>query len=178
MEHSTTIQRCAKYGDPGSTKFAIYAPYAPHVSYSGPDGNVPTAGNGTFHNYGGEAKYAKGCFTEFSNAVTADCATLIAYGGSNGGEPRQIKFADDSLGANAAVELHNGGMLALSYHTGVLTIKSLAAYDSGAIQIQLGKTTSGLAVSDELNPYSDAIVDFDFYSKRKPRRGKSYTILS
>ncbi len=79
----------SEQGDAGCTKFAVYAPYS---SPTEPISNGPTADSGTFHNFGGKVSGASGGYTEFSETSTAGNATLIAYGGTNGGYGGRVVF--------------------------------------------------------------------------------------
>jgi autotransporter-associated beta strand protein len=76
----------------------------------------PSAGNGTFINNGATISGAVGGETIFNNASTADAATLIANGGTNGGEGGAIFFEENSTGGTARVEVFGNGILDVSGH--------------------------------------------------------------
>jgi autotransporter-associated beta strand protein len=75
----------------------------------------PSAGNGTFINNGATISGAVGGETIFNNASTADAATLIANGGTNGGEGGAIFFQENSTGT-ARIEVFGNGILDVSGH--------------------------------------------------------------
>jgi hypothetical protein len=54
--------------------------------------------------------------TIFNNASTADTATLIANGGTNGGEGGAIFFEENSTGGTVRVEVFGNGILDVSGH--------------------------------------------------------------
>lgn len=90
--------------------------------------NSSTAENGTFYANGAPADGAFGGAVIFGLDATASAATLIAKGeiGSGGDEPGGIVFADNSVGAQARVELFENGFLDIRGHdTPELTIGSL-----------------------------------------------------
>jgi autotransporter-associated beta strand protein len=76
----------------------------------------PSAGNGTFINNGATISGAVGGKTIFRNASTAGAATLIANGGTNGGEGGAIFFEEKSIGGTARVEVFGNGFLDISNH--------------------------------------------------------------
>jgi hypothetical protein len=173
-------------GAPGYTEFAVYQPYNDDGSRDSSSGksdsggansdNVPTAGNGIFHNLSGKVSGAAGGVTKFQNTSRAGSATLIAYGG-DGGEPGQIEFSDTSLGEQANVQLHGGGLLSLGYHTGGLTLGSLKVCDAGTIKIQVGSSTTDVAVSGKLD-LDSAVLTFSIYDAEGFAPDTPYTILS
>ena len=174
-----------KDGAPGYTEFTVYQPYGSDGSSAnldpGPDSpnfnNVPTAGNGTFYNLCGKVEGAAGGVTKFYATSRAGSATLIAYGG-DAGEPGQIQFGDKTLGESASVQLHQGGILSLSYHTGGLSIGQLTVYEAGTIKQQLGEHTTDLSVHESLRISGDAVLTFDFYAKGEIEPGQPFTVLT
>jgi autotransporter-associated beta strand protein len=87
----------------------------------------PSAGSGTFINNGATVSGAVGGMTVFKNASTADAATLIANGGTNGGDGGAIFFEEKSTGGTPRVEVFGNGFLDISGllgHAG-LTIGSI-----------------------------------------------------
>ena len=76
----------------------------------------PSAGNGTVINNGATISGAVGGETIFNNGSTADAATLIANGGTNGGEGGAIFFEENSTGGAARVEVFGNGILDVSGH--------------------------------------------------------------
>jgi autotransporter-associated beta strand protein len=69
---------------------------------------------------------AGGGFTEFDLSSTADSATLIANGGTNGGQGGQIVFTHNSTGSTSRVEVFGNGNLDISFHNAPsVTIGSL-----------------------------------------------------
>jgi len=112
-------------------------------------GNVPSAGDGTFFNLGGYASQASGGYTVFSGKSTAGNATLIAYGGNNGGYGGRIVFYDEASGGTATVKLFGNGELDIGYHKKGVTIGTLDL-TGGIIATQLGNAAVGLTVSADL----------------------------
>lgn len=140
----------------GFTEFSVYG--------TGSGGsNVPTAGNGTFFNLGGYAPNATGGYTVFSSTSTAGNATLIAYGGTNGGYGGRIAFYDDALGAAAHVQLFGNGALDIGNHTKGVTIGTLDL-TGGTIVVQLGTNVTSLAVTGELT-LNSSYATFSFWTK-------------
>lgn len=127
-------------------------------------GNVPTAGKAAFYNLGADIQGAAGGYTVFSGAVKADSATLIAYGGINGGYGGRVLFMDQSSGGSAAVQLSGNGELDISYHDGGLTIGRLEL-NSGIIRLSLGSSPTTLTVAAELAIIS-RYINFSFRKKR------------
>jgi outer membrane autotransporter protein len=80
------------------------------------------AGSGTFINLGGTAADAAGGFTAFVFDSNADSATLIAQGGTNGGQGGEIDFADASTGGTSRIELFGNGRLDLASHSPIAPI--------------------------------------------------------
>jgi len=78
----------------------------------------PSAGSGTFINNGATISGAVGGKTVFKNASTADAATLIANGGTNGGSGGAIFFEEKSTGGTSRVEVFGNGFLDISGHLG------------------------------------------------------------
>src|SRR5262249_52420927 len=77
-----------------------------HAIFGGCDNCVPpSADNGTFINKGATISGATGGYTFFAFNSTADNATLIANGGTNGGGGGFILFTDSSLGGTARVKV-------------------------------------------------------------------------
>ncbi len=125
----------------GFTEFSVYG--------SGSGSNVPTAGDATFFNLGGYTSKATGGYTVFSGTSSAGNATLIAYGGTNGGYGGRIVFYGESSGGMAKVQLFDNGELDIGDHTKGVTIGALEL-TGGIIAIQLGTNVTGLMVSGEL----------------------------
>jgi hypothetical protein len=80
-------------------------------------GGTSTAGNGTFTNNGATVSGAYGGATEFFNTSTAASATLIANGGTGGGQGGTILFEDQSTGDTSRVEVFGNGNLDISFHS-------------------------------------------------------------
>lgn len=140
----------------GYTEFSLYG--------TGSGGsNVPTAGEGTFFNLGGYTSKATGGYTVFSATSTAGNATLIAYGGTNGGCGGRIVFYGESSGGTANVQLFGNGELDIGNHTNGLTIGALEMSD-GVIVTQLGTDTTSLTVSGDLILKSSQ-ANFSFWQK-------------
>jgi hypothetical protein len=78
-------------------------------------GGTSTAGNGTFTNNGATVSGAFGGATEFFGTSTADSATLIANGGTGGGQGGTILFEDQSTGGTSRVEVFGNGNLDISF---------------------------------------------------------------
>ena len=75
-----------------------------------------TAGSGNFTNNGSAAVGADGGATQFSDTSTAGNATLIANGGTGGGDGGLILFESDSTGDTARVKVFDNGKLDISLH--------------------------------------------------------------
>lgn len=143
-------------GAAGYTEFSVFG--------KGNAGNsVPTAGNGLFFNHGATLSQAAGGYTQFSATSSAGDATLIAYGGINGGEGGRIAFYDDASGARARVQLFGNGELDIANHNKGVTIGALEL-SGGTIAIGLGSNTTRLRVSGELLLNSNRAV-FSFRTK-------------
>ncbi|MEW5769973.1 MAG: hypothetical protein AB1831_06345 [Pseudomonadota bacterium] len=129
-------------GAAGFTEFSVYG--------AGSAGsNVPSAGDATIINLGGHASRAAGGYTVFSGAASAGNATLIAYGGSQGGHGGRVVFYDTSSGGTAKVHLFGNGELDIADHKGGVGIGALEL-TGGVIAIQLGGSATRLSVSGEL----------------------------
>ena len=72
------------------------------------------AANGTFTNNGGIGAGAGGGFTKLLGNTTTDSATLIANGGTSGGEGGTIFFEDQANGGRSRVEVFGNGSLDIS----------------------------------------------------------------
>ncbi len=126
----------------GFTEFSVYG--------NGKAGsNVPTASEGTFFNLGGHGSEALGGYTVFSGVSTAGKATLIAYGGTHGGQGGRIVFYGEALGGTAHVQLFGNGELDIASRRGGVTIGMLEL-SGGVIGIQLGTHTTALTVSGKV----------------------------
>jgi len=115
-------------GAAGFTEFAVYSSKTKASSNTGngkKDVKYPTAGSGTFINLAACTSKTAGGYTVFSGKSTAGNATLIAYGGTNGGYGGRIVFYDVSSGGTAKVQLFGNGELDISDHTKGVTIASL-----------------------------------------------------
>lgn len=140
----------------GYTEFSVYG--------SGTAGsNVPTADDATIFNLGGYTAKATGGYTVFSGASSAGNATLVAYGGTNGGYGGRIAFYDDASGGTASVKLQGDGELVLGDHNGGLTVGALEL-NGGVISTQLGSNPTSLTVSGEL-VINASQVGFSFWTK-------------
>ncbi len=172
----------------GFTEFAVYdddyddKDKAKHSSRSSSSpSKVPTAGDGVFHNLGGDGPGIAGGYTSFKNTSTADNATLIGLKGSGGGAGGRILFYDGSTGGTAFVTLEgdDGGegaaILDISYHTGELSIGKLSV-DGGVVKTQVGTYLTKLSLTDELILLS-SVVTFSFYGGDGFRTGTAYTLL-
>ncbi len=157
-------------GAAGFTEFAVYG--------SGGGGNVPTAGNGTFLNLGATMAKAAGGYTVFSDTSSAGSATLIAYGGINGGYGGRILFCGDASGGTAKVQLFGNGELDIGDHTQGVTIDTLEL-NGGIVVVRLGTNTTSLIVSGALSLNSKQ-VEFSFWKKDQGgfAFNTPYTILS
>ena len=119
----------------------------------------PSAGNGTFINNGAAISGAVGGETVFNNASTADAATLIANGGTNGGEGGAIFFEENSTGGVARVEVFGNGILDVSGHNfpGV-TIGSI----EGAGDVFLGVNNLAVGSNNLSTSFFGVIQQSDF----------------
>lgn len=129
----------------------------------GSNADVPTAGNATLINLGAYIDQAAGGYTVFSGTSTAGNATLVAYGGTGGGNGGKIAFYDETTGGTATVLLAGNGELDIGNHTGGVTIGSLEMA-GGVIVTQLGTGTPCLTVSGELTLLSSQAT-FSFWAK-------------
>lgn len=155
----------------GFTEFSIYG--------SGDAGsNVPTAAEGIFFNVGGHVAKATGGYTVFSGTSNAGSATLIAYGGTQGGYGGRIVFYGQSSGGTAKVQLLGNGELDISDHSSGVTIGALDS-SGGVISIQLGEKPTALTVTGALTLHAKQIA-FSFLKKDKDgfAFNTAYTILS
>lgn len=109
----------------------------------------PTLGSATVYNLGATVSGAEGGYLSLKSGSSAGSATLYGYSGSNGGSGGRIGFYDDADGATANVVLYAGALLDLAYHTGPLTLASLAV-DGGTVSSQLGSSTTTVALSGSL----------------------------
>jgi autotransporter-associated beta strand protein len=133
----------------------------------------PSAGNGTFINNGATISDAVGGKTAFYEASTAESATLIANGGTNGGDGGAIFFEENSTGGTVRVEVFGNGTLDVSGHNSPgVTIGSI----EGEGDVFLG--TNNLAVgSNNLSTiFSGVITDggFGLLSTEIDPRTKAY----
>jgi len=168
-------------GAAGFTEFAVYSSNSKTSSNTGngkKDVKHPTAGNGTFINLGANTSKTAGGYTVFSGKSTAGNATLIAYGGTNGGCGGRIVFSDVSSGGTAKVQLFGNGELDISDHTKGVTIAALDL-NGGIIGIQLGTTVTRLTVKGDLSIKSSH-ANFSFRKKDKGgfALNTPYTILT
>jgi autotransporter-associated beta strand protein len=85
-----------------------------------------TAAKGTFMNNGGLVSGAFGGETIFEQNSSADSATLIANGGTGGGQGGAILFKDQSIGGTSRIEVFGNGKLDISFHTSLPHHPSLA----------------------------------------------------
>jgi hypothetical protein len=163
-DYFSTAGKATIYNHPGVTVegaagFAEFSVYGDGNA----TGSVPTAGDGTFHNLGACIPNAAGGYTLFSGTSSAGNATLISYGGSNGGYGGRITFYDDSSGGTAKIQLFGNGELDIGNHTKGITIGALDL-TGGIISIQLGTNLSNLTVSGELTLNSNQAT-FSFWIK-------------
>lgn len=129
-------------GAAGFTEFSVYG--------TGESGDkVPTAGDGTFLNFGAYVSKGAGGYTAFAGTSSAGNATLIAYGGTNGGFGGRIAFYGNSSGGTAKVQLFGNGELDIGNHTAGVTITALDL-TGGIIGVRLGTHTTRLTLSEEL----------------------------
>jgi len=164
-------------GAAGFTEFSVY------VRKGGSDNNtegssVPTAGNATIFNLGGYTAKAPGGYTVFSGTSSAGNATLIAYGGTHGGDGGKIAFYDDASGGNAKVQLFGNGELDIGEHTNGVTIGALDL-TGGVVAIQLGSRVTTLTVSGDLSLHANQ-ASFSFWKKEGGgfTFNTPYTVLS
>jgi len=140
-------------GEGGVTEFGIL-----------PD-DSPSAGNGTFINNGATISGAVGGKTVFYEASTAESATLIANGGTNGGDGGAIVFEENSTGGTARVEVFGNGILDLRGHnsTGV----TIGSIESGIIndsfpEVLLGFNNLTIGSNNLSTTFSGLIDDGGF----------------
>lgn len=168
-------------GAAGFTEFAVYTSKTKAGANTGGGkkaGKYPTAGDGTFINLGAYASKAAGGYTVFSGNSTAENATLIAYGGTNGGYGGRIVFYDASSGGTAKVQLFGNSELDISDHTKGVTIAALDL-NGGIIGIELGTNVTSLTVKGDLT-INSSHTNFSFLKKDKGgfAFNTPYTILT
>ncbi|MET0065319.1 MAG: hypothetical protein ABW076_03145 [Candidatus Thiodiazotropha sp.] len=158
-------------GAAGYTEFSVYGSDDSH-------GMGPSGGNATLLNLGGTAQGEAGGYTIFSATSSADQATLIAYGGTHGGEGGRILFHDQACGGESRVQLFGNAVLDISGHAEGVSIAALEM-TGGVIGIRLGARTSSLSVSGGIKLNANQVA-FEFQtSKDEPLAfNTSYTILS
>ncbi|MAY42858.1 MULTISPECIES: hypothetical protein [unclassified Neptuniibacter] len=171
--HSGVVEGTAA----GFTEFSVYGTQVKAGSES-ETSQVPTADQATFINLGADSPKAKGGYTLFSGNTTAANATLIGYGGSQGGYGGRVVFYDQATGDKAKVQLFGNAELDISYHTSGVTIGSLELSE-GIIVVQLGTLVTKLSLSGELtlkSPYTT----FSFYYNAKGgfELNTPYTVLT
>ena len=156
------------------TEFTVFV----HKGYEFPKGQKgPQAANSIITNIGGEVQGAAGGYTVFGSYSTADNATLIAYGGENGGFGGKIAFYDNAKGCNASIKLYGNGELSVGYHTGDLTIGSLYL-GGGIVSTRIGEESPCLIVNNDLNIESNKVY-FDIYVEEKGfHYDEEYCLLS
>jgi hypothetical protein len=168
---SATIRNYASpsaSGSPGSTEF---------MSQSNvPAPNYPRAGRAVLINEGGSVHGALGGVTTFYGNSSAEEATLIAYGGQNGGCGGQIVFGDQSVGGAASLQLYGNGTLTLRDHQGPLSLGS-AQLSGGVLSTQLGSSPTTLTLSGLLSVAAGPVT-FDFVLGDGFQSGTRYPILT
>ena len=171
-----------KEGAAGYTEFTVYPAWGStgSVSSNGKENpyadRVPTAGNGTFHNLSGKIEGAAGGVTKFYKTSRAGSSTLIAYG-DGAGEAGQIEFGDDALGESASIQLHDGGVLSLSYLNTVLSVETLSVVKSGEVRMHVGSRTTALELLGQLSMSADAVLYFSFYVEEGVEPEHTFQIL-
>ncbi len=132
----------AKSGAAGFTEFSIWG--------AGKAGRkVPTAGDATFNNIGGQIEGAPGGYTRFANNASAGNALLIAFAGTGGGYGGRILFYDDSTGGTSKIQLFGNGTLDIANHNKGLTIGTLDL-NGGVIVTRLGSIVTLLKLTGDL----------------------------
>lgn len=162
------------YGAQSASGAAGYTEFTVYNATSTP--NYPRAGRGMFLNEGGTVPGAAGGSTKFYSNSSAENATLIAYGGTNGGLGGQIIFGDQSSGGAASIALNDNGTLSLAYHQGPLTIERIML-SKGIISTQLGSSPTTLVVTYMVMVVYDPIT-FSFVLGTGFQTGQSYPILT
>ena len=127
---------------------------------------APTAGEATCINLGATSAKAAGGYTAFSGSSTAGYATLIAYGGTNGGYGGRIEFSGAASGGSAKVQLFGNGALDICASDKGVTIGSLEL-TGGVIVTQLGTPVTTLTVSETLTLDSNNVA-FSFWKSESP----------
>ncbi|MET0026435.1 MAG: hypothetical protein ABW101_02260 [Candidatus Thiodiazotropha sp.] len=158
-------------GAAGFTEFSVYGADTPHSE-------APNAGNAVLMNLGGDAKGIAGGYTVFSATSSAGQATLIAYGGTNGGAGGRILFYDQASGGTSRVQLFGNAVLDISAHTAGLSIGALDL-SGGIISARLGSDTTTLNVTGEMTLHTNQVT---FQFRVSEDRGfvfnRAYTVLS
>lgn len=125
--------------------------------YYGDPNSTASAGNATINNYGGTVNTAFGSATDFSGGTAAN-ATIIAYGGSNGGGGGAIYFDEYGDGGMARVELFGNGYLNLfNLFVPSVTIGSL----EGSGIVFLEGNTLGIGSNNLSTTFSGVISNQD-----------------
>jgi len=118
-----------------------------------------TAGSNTvFTNNGAAVSGASGGFTEFDGNSTAGSATLIANGGSNGGQGGGIYFADQSSGGTARVIVNGNGFLDISNVAAPATGVTVGSIEGGG-NVFLGKNNLTVGSNNMSTIFSGVIQD-------------------
>jgi autotransporter-associated beta strand protein len=122
-------------------------------------GGSPTAANAIITNNGSAFSGTGGGFTYFTNASSAGNSTLIANGGSGGGEGGWIIFAATSHGGTARVEVFGNGTLFIDNHenTGVTT-----GSIEGDGKVSLGTRKLTVGTNNLSTTFSGKILDHGF----------------
>ena len=158
----------------GYTAFSVYNETSTPADAST---QFPTADKSTILNLGGRGDKVTGGYTVFSGQTSAGQATLIAYGGINGGYGGKISFYDQSVGGTAKIILTGNGELDLADHSGELTLSSLEL-TGGIISVQLGSQTTSLNLSESLSLTSSTSFYFWTNSQGGFAANTHYTLLT
>ncbi len=152
--------------------------YAVFQTYGkGTPGSSPTAANATFHNLGGTKAASEGGYTLFCGVATAAEATLIAHGGTNGGQGGRVVFADNTTGGSASVQLSGNAILDLTGHDGGLTLGTLNLM-GGILCLSLGPNPTLLTLTGRLTAgLPVTMIDLTFPSGMAPEPGQDYALL-
>jgi autotransporter-associated beta strand protein len=139
----------ATFINPGSADSTVGGGFIVFNDRNGIGGG--TGGEATFINDGAAASGGSAGLTLFNETGDAGNATLIANGGSGGGDGGSIQFASVSTGGTARVEVFGNGNLDISRHDapGLTTgsIEGDGAVFLGANNLTLGTNNLGTTFS-------------------------------
>ncbi|MBP9914439.1 MAG: autotransporter-associated beta strand repeat-containing protein [Opitutaceae bacterium] len=134
------------------------------IMFSSFGGGEATADHGNFTLNGGTASGAQGAYIAFNQTSTAANSTLIANGGTNGGDGASIRFFDAALGGNAIVKVYGNGNLDISpenIYMGSVTVSIASLEGSG--NVFLGNNNLTVGGNNASTAFSGVFQDSGYY---------------